>query len=132
MKLRYHFVSPRAAASRSCASALFCSSAARASSTANASERGVDAGVEFKDEPFDSLCLLEGGSGGVLGEDEGDAAERCINWRTMSKMQLIGGGVQFTYLHRQQPGRHRLRRLISLRHYKGATPIDAQTLRCCL
>lgn len=44
-----------------------------------ASDRGVEGGAEAK-EPLDSRCFLEGGSGGVLGDELGDGTPRCINF----------------------------------------------------
>lgn len=44
----------------------------------------MDDGVELY-EPLDSRCLFAIGSGGVLGDDEGDeAAARCMNWSIVS------------------------------------------------
>ena len=88
VKLKYHLLSPRSAASLSSASVRLCSSAASAASTACASDRGVDAGVEAYD-PLDRRCFLEGGSGGVLGDELGDAAPRCMNFIVRSREDII-------------------------------------------
>ncbi len=69
------------------------SSDARASSSRCASELGVDAGVD-KCEPLDMRCLLDAGSCGVRGEDEGEGAVRCMNWSAVSIVVMWCGHVK--------------------------------------
>ena len=88
VKLKYHLLSPRSAASLSSASVRLCSSAASASSTACASDRGVDEGVEAY-ELLERRCFLEGGSVGVLGDELGDAAPRCMNFMVRSREDIV-------------------------------------------
>lgn len=72
--LRYHFVSPFAAASRSEASIRFFSSGVWI-----IGEPGVEPGLELY-VPLDMRCLLDEGCSGVPGLGDSDAPERCMNY----------------------------------------------------
>ena len=114
--LRYHFVSPFAAASRSEASIRFFSSGVWI-----IGEPGVEPGLELY-VPLDMRCLLDEGCSGVPGLGDSDAPERCMNYiHHVSAISILlsHGRTQNAYLHVRKTRRHGLRAgagLIRCRH----------------
>lgn len=74
--LRYHFVSPFAAASRSAASRRFFSSGVCITGGA---DPGVEPGLELY-VPLDMRCLFVEGCSGVPGFGDSEAPVRCMNY----------------------------------------------------
>lgn len=72
------------------ASERFRSSPTAASPTAAVSLLGVEEG-ELLCDPFARRCLFAAGSDSMLGEGNGDAAARCMNFMVASRDDIVFG-----------------------------------------
>jgi len=127
--LRYHFVSPFAAASRSEASILFFSSGVWIIGCA---EPGVEPGLELY-VPLDMRCLLDEGCSGVPGFGDSDAPERCMNYiyRVSAKFLLfLCEANAKAYLHVRKTRRHGLRACAGLVRCRHGAWIIATVFEC--
>ena len=125
--LRYHFVSPFAAASRSEASIRFFSSGVWI-----IGEPGVEPGLELY-VPLDMRCRLDEGCSGVPGLGDSDAPERCMNYVDHLSATFVLCSREANvkaYLHVRKTRRHGLRAGASLVRCRHGACVIAIVVKC--